>query len=71
MSDLCVVCGRGKFQHTFKEVENCKKQEGKGITTLRVRKITRDILATIGTKEMSFDEIIMQLLNSYEKEHGK
>ena len=72
MSELCVICGKNKFQHSFKEVDECKKQEGKGITTLRVKKNTRDLLAKICTKEMSFDDIIIQLLNHYsEKEHGK
>jgi len=69
MSDQCVTCGRNKSFHTFKEVDECKKQQGKEITTLRVRKNTRDLLAKICTKQMTFDDIIIQLLNNYDEEN--
>ena len=70
MSDLCATCGKSKFAHSFDEVNDCKKKINQDITTLRVRKITRDSLAKICTKEMSFDDVITQLLKSYD-EHGK
>ena len=37
------------------------------ITSLKVRKATRDRLAKIGNKAETFDDIINRLMNFYEK----
>ena len=72
MTDQCSACGKDRFTHSFEEADECKKKERNKITTLRVKKITRDLLAKICTKEMSFDDVIMRLLNHYsEKDHVK
>ena len=42
-------------------------QDGNSITTLRVKKKTRDLLSKLCTKEMSFNEAIIMLLDSYHK----
>ena len=42
-------------------------QDGNSVTTLRVKKKTRDLLSKLCTKEMSFNDIIIMLLDSYHK----
>ena len=42
-------------------------QDGNSVTTLRVKKKTRDLLSKLCTKEMSFNEAIIMLLDYYHK----
>jgi len=50
-----------------KEKELHDQETENTITTLRVKKITRDQLAKLCTKEMSFNEAIIMLLDFYHK----
>ena len=42
-------------------------QDGNSVTTLRVKKKTRDLLSKLCSKEMSFNEAIVMLLDYYHK----
>ena len=42
-------------------------QDGNSVTTLRVKKKTRDLLSKLCSKEMSFNEAIIMLLDYYHK----
>jgi len=41
------------------------------ITTLKVKKVTRDRLAKIGNKTETFDDIIQRLIDFYKKNSGR
>ena len=50
-----------------KEKEQHDQETENTITTLRVKKRTRDQLSLLCTKEMSFNEAIIKLLDFYHK----
>jgi len=41
------------------------------ITSLKVRKVTRDRLAEMGNKTETFDDIIQRLMDFYKKNSGR
>ena len=74
MSDPNIPATYNEEQQEYlrKERSQIQKETHNKITTLRVKKITRDLLSKIGSKEMSFDDIIILLLNNYsEKNNGQ